>query len=67
MPDSIDTNSGTWREIERLVKERIETNRNLLEAHLLQACETEYARGKIAAFREILKLPAAKPSLTAKQ
>lgn len=63
MSDQIDTNSGTWREIEARLKLRIETQRNMLESHLLDAAQTEYARGRIAAYREILKFPAVKPSI----
>lgn len=63
MPDQIDINSDTWREIEKRLTLRIENQRTLLEAHMLATEETEYARGKIAAYKEILKFPtAAKPS-----
>jgi hypothetical protein len=62
MPNPIDVYSDTWREIESRVKSRIENQRNILESHMLDAIQTEYARGRIAAYREILKFPAAKPS-----
>lgn len=62
MSNSIDVNSDTWREIESRLKDRVETQRTMLESHLLDPHQTEYVRGKIAAYREILKFPAAKPS-----
>ena len=63
MFNQIDINSDTWREIERRLLHRIEIQRTLLESHMLDSTQTEYARGKIAAYREILKFPTAKPSI----
>jgi len=64
MPDPIDVHSDTWREIESRLKQRIETQRTLIESPMLGELETEHARGRIAAYREILRFPtAAKPSI----
>lgn len=49
----IDPNSHTWRAVEKLIEERLELRREVLETIGLSPEETEAARGAIQELQEI--------------
>lgn len=57
----VDTNSQTWRAIERWIEERLQLRRHTLQSCGLPMDETENARGAIEELSELRDL--AKPRL----
>lgn len=55
----VDPHSETWRAVRKFVEERLELNRNKVEAIGFPPAETEAARGAIQELKELLEL--AKP------
>jgi hypothetical protein len=53
----IDRTGLTWIAIERVVGEQLASARQRLETHGRSHEDTEYERGRIAAFKWLLKLP----------
>lgn len=53
----IDTNSATWRAINRHAEQRLEQLRAYLETPGIDPVETESYRGRIAELRVLLNLP----------
>lgn len=55
---AIDTASNTWFALSGYLEERIKASQEVVNSPLLPPEPTEHERGRIAAFKEILGLPA---------
>ncbi|MFT6773587.1 MAG: hypothetical protein ACJA1L_001297 [Paracoccaceae bacterium] len=56
MSGGVDTHSATWREVQAKANACIAADARLLEGRGRDAIETEFLRGRIAAYRSILSL-----------
>lgn len=56
-------NDETWHEIEREVKQMLDRSRARLEDKSMNIDETNFLRGQISAFKELLALPKKRDAL----
>lgn len=57
----VETHSETWRAVKAKAEKGLDEARRTLEAHGHPIEQTEYQRGRIKAYREILDLAAERP------
>lgn len=60
-PTDIDPSSRTWRAIRAWAEKGLKRSRDAIETPGYGTMETEFERGRIAALRELVALPAPRP------